>query len=421
MKLINPHGGNLINREVTAPERERLIQAAVNIPSLRLNPREISDLEMIATGAYSPLEGFLSESDYLSVLSTMRLTNGIAWPIPITLSVTAEEANVLVEGEDVALYQEDHLLGVLHLLEKYPYDKAHEAELVYRTTDLAHPGVRNLYDQGEWLLGGKISLLNRPGDAAFPKYRQDPAETRFLFEQRGWRRIVAFQTRNPVHRAHEYIQKCALEIADGLLLHPLIGETKGDDVPADVRMQSYEAILAGYYPPARTILSIMPAAMRYAGPREAVFHALVRKNYGCSHFVVGRDHAGVGNYYGTYDAHRIFDEFEAEELGVMPLFFDHTFYCRSCGAMASSKTCPHKTTEHVTLSGTKVREMLSAGQVPPVEFTRPEVARVLIESFRAIATEQAVSGKPRRFLFLVWRFATRRNRKTHIRNRKSAI
>jgi sulfate adenylyltransferase len=393
MKLIKPHGGKLVDREVTGPARERLIQAAADMAVLRLNARDISELEMISIGAYSPLQGFLDRSDYNSVCVRMRLTNGVAWPIPVTLSITNEQASTFRQFEDVALYQDDHLLAVLHLAEKYRYDKEREAELVYRTTDTAHPGVRTLYDQGAWLLGGKVSLVNRPLNPAFPVYRRDPAETRALFHERGWRRVVAFQTRNPVHRAHEYIQKCALEIADGLLLHPLVGETKADDVPADVRLESYEAILANYYPAARTILSILPAAMRYAGPREAVFHALIRKNYGCSHFIVGRDHAGVGNYYGTYDAHRIFDEFEPEELGITPLFFDHTFYCRSCGAMASNKTCPHETAEHVTLSGTKVREMLSVGQVPPVEFTRPEVARVLIDALRAIETEQLVGAE----------------------------
>src|SRR6267142_725744 len=390
MKLIKPHGGKLVDREVTGPERDRLIQAAVDMPALRLNARDVSELEMISTGAYSPLEGFLDRSDYNSVLVRMRLANDVAWPIPVTLSITNEEANTFRQFEDVALYQDDHLLAILHLAEKYRYDKEREAELVYRTTDAAHPGVRALYNQGDWLLGGKISLVNRARNLAFRKYRRDPADTRALFHERGWRRVVAFQTRNPVHRAHEYIQKCALEIADGLLLHPLVGETKADDLSADVRMQSYEAILASYYPPARTILSIMPAAMRYAGPREAVFHALIRKNYGCSHFIVGRDHAGVGNYYGTYDAHHIFDEFEPEELVITPLFFDHTFYCRSCGAMASNKTCPHETTEHITLSGTRVREMRSVGQVPPDEFTRPEVARVLIEALRSIEIEQLV-------------------------------
>ncbi len=388
MKLISPHGGKLINREVAGPERDRFINAATELHALRLNAREISDLEMIATGAYSPLEGFLNPSDYDSVCANMRLANGIAWPIPITLPVSNELANTFRQFEDLALYQGDHLLGLLHLAEKYRYNKVREAELVYRTTDAAHPGVRALYNQGDWLLGGKVSLINRPRGLPFASYRKDPVETRALFQQRGWRRVVAFQTRNPVHRAHEYIQKCALEIADGLLLHPLVGETKADDVPADVRIQSYEAILEHYYPATRTILSVLPAAMRYAGPREAVFHALIRKNYGCSHFIVGRDHAGVGDYYGTYDAHHIFDEFEPEELGVMPLLFDHTFYCRSCVGMASTKTCPHDKSAHVTLSGTKVRELLSAGQLPPIEFSRPEVARVLIEARRTAKAEE---------------------------------
>jgi sulfate adenylyltransferase len=384
MKLIRPHGGTLVNREVTGVERERLIESAAHMPALRLGPREISDLEMIATGAYSPLEGFLDRSDYSAVCSNMRLANGLAWSIPVTLPLADAQVGAIRQYEDVALYQDDHLLGILHLADKYRYDKAREADRIYRTTDQGHPGVRTLYSQGDWLLGGKVSLLNRPLNPAFSKYRLAPSETRALFLERGWRRVVGFQTRNPVHRAHEYIQKCALEIADGLLLHPLVGETKGDDVPADVRMQSYEAILAGYYPASRTILSIMPAAMRYAGPREAVFHALIRKNYGCSHFIVGRDHAGVGSFYGTYDAHHVFDEFEPEELGITPLFFDHTFYCRTCASMASSKTCPHETSAHVTLSGTKVRELLSAGQLPPVEFSRPEVAQVLINA-RAVA------------------------------------
>ena len=325
----------------------------------------------------------MDEADYHEVVSSMRLANGVAWPMPITLAVSSDDARRLPMKKDVALYQDHLLLGVLHLEQKYTYDKAREAELVFRTTDLAHPGVQGLYNQGDWLLGGRITLINRPDDLSFPEYRKDPGQTRQLFIDRGWRRVVAFQTRNPVHRAHEYIQKCAMEIADGLLLHPLVGETKSDDVPADVRLRSYEKILANYYPVSRTVLAVMPAAMRYAGPREAVFHALIRKNYGCSHFIVGRDHAGVGNYYGTYDAHRIFDEFEPHELGITPLFFDHTFYCKSCGAMASSKTCPHEQSQHVTLSGTKVRELLSAGQLPPVEFSRPEVAQVLIEAYAA--------------------------------------
>ena len=391
MKLIEPHGGKLVSREVTGPQRDVLIEAASGMARLELSPRAVSDLELIAVGAYSPLEGFMGEADYHAVVSGMRLKNGVAWSIPITLPVSNEQAQRLREGTDVALYQGEHLLGALHLTEKFTHDKQTEARSVYGTTEDAHPGVRVLYEQGNWLLGGRISLLNRPGDPSFVQYRRDPAQTRALFRERGWRRVVAFQTRNPVHRAHEYIQKCALESADGLLLHPIVGETKSDDVPADVRIRSYEEILNHYYPAARTVLSVLPAAMRYAGPREAIFHALIRKNYGCSHFIVGRDHAGVGNYYGTYDAHNIFDEFEPQELAITPLFFDHTFYCRACAGMASTKTCPHDSKEHVTLSGTRVRELLGAGELPPVEFSRPEVARVLIEAYRGIEPDLAAA------------------------------
>ena len=381
IKLITPHGGKLVNRQSTGLKRDQLIRAAGEMPRLNLSAREISDLELIACGAYSPLEGFLDSSNYQAVIQNMRLASGLPWTIPITLSVSNQKAGELPEQSDIALYHGDHLLAVLHLQEKFTYDKRTEAKLVYGTTDDHHPGVRALYDQGDWLLGGRISLLNRMPNSSFTQYRRDPIQTREIFRERGWRRVVAFQTRNPVHRAHEYIQKCALEIADGLLLHPIVGETKSDDVPADVRLRSYEAILNHYYPSTRTLLSVLPAAMRYGGPREAIFHALIRKNYGCSHFIVGRDHAGVGNYYGTYDAHYIFDEFDAGELEITPLFFDHTFYCRACAGMASPKTCPHAADHHVTLSGTRVRELLSTGQLPPIEFSRPEVARVLIEAY----------------------------------------
>lgn len=384
METIPAHGGKLINRELRGVERETLLERVPAMPRIALRPREVSDFEMIANGAFSPLEGFMCEEDYMEVRGNKHLASGLPWTLPITLSASEEFAKPLREGDDIALYEEDdHLLGVLHLVEKFRYDKQREAERVYLTTDTAHPGVRALYDQGEWLLGGAVSLLNRPSNPAFPAHRLDPEESREAFKKRGWHRVVAFQTRNPIHRAHEYIIKCALETVDGLLLHPLVGETKSDDIPPEVRMRCYETMLEHYFPRTRTLLAVNPAAMRYAGPREAVFHAIIRKNYGCTHFIVGRDHAGVGNYYGTYDAHYIFNEFDAEALAITPMFFDHSFYCRRCDSMASNKTCPHDSSEHVTLSGTKVREMLGRGELPPAEFSRPEVANILIEAMGA--------------------------------------
>jgi sulfate adenylyltransferase len=384
METIPAHGGRLINRELTGVERETLVERVPAMPRIGLRSREVSDLEMIANGAFSPLEGFMCEDDYVAVRGNKHLASGLPWTIPITLSTTDDAVAGITEGSDIALYSEDHLLGVLHLKQKFRYDKQREAERVYLTTDLEHPGVRALFDQGEWLLGGPISLLNRPRNPAFPQFRLDPEQTRSEFRKKGWHRVVAFQTRNPIHRAHEYIIKCALEVVDGLLLHPLVGETKSDDIPADVRMRCYEAMLDHYFPKNRTLLAVNPAAMRYAGPREAVFHAIIRKNYGCTHFIVGRDHAGVGSYYGTYDAHYIFSEFDSDALGITPMFFDHSFYCRRCGAMASNKTCPHDSGEHVTLSGTKVREMLGRGEIPPGEFSRPEVASILIEAMTPV-------------------------------------
>jgi sulfate adenylyltransferase len=383
METIPAHGGRLINRELMGVERETLLERVPEMPRLALRPREVSDLEMIANGAFSPLEGFMCEDDYLAVRGNMHLASGLPWTIPVTLSAADDLAGSVKEGQEIALYAgQDHLLGVLHLRQKFRYDRAREAERVYLTTDAAHPGVKALYDQGEWLFGGPISLLNRPKSLQFPAYRLDPRQTREAFSKKGWRRVVAFQTRNPIHRAHEYIIKCALESVDGLLLHPLVGETKSDDIAADVRMRCYEVMLEHYFPRTRTVLAVNPAAMRYAGPREAVFHAIIRKNYGCTHFIVGRDHAGVGSYYGTYDAHYIFNEFDAEALEITPMFFDHSFYCRRCEAMATNKTCPHDSSEHVTLSGTRVREMLGRGEMPPREFSRPEVASILIENMK---------------------------------------
>ncbi len=383
MSLIEPHGGKLIDRHVHGNEREALLRAATKLPELTVNARAEADLELLGNGAFSPLEGFLGEADYLSVVEHRRLANGLAWTIPVTLAVTEQERARLNVGDDVALRARDgRLLGVLQLAEIYRYDKVREAEQVYRTTEEKHPGVQVIYAQGDYLLGGQVTLLEERQPQEFAQHRYTPRELRALFAEKGWRRVVAFQTRNPVHRAHEYIQKCALETVDGLLLHPIVGETKADDIPAPIRLRAYEVIIEHYYPLDRTLLAVLPAAMRYAGPREAIFHAIIRQNYGCTHFIVGRDHAGVGNYYGTYDAQQIFGDFAPGELQITPLFFENTFFCRKCDGMASLKTCPHDPAQHVSLSGTRVRELLASGEIPPVEFTRPEVAQVLIEGLR---------------------------------------
>jgi sulfate adenylyltransferase len=384
--LIAAHGGALIDRLSPAGEVAALTDRAAGLPAVRLSARSLSDLEMIAIGGFSPLAGFMTAADYRAVVDHMHLDGGLPWTIPVALPVDIETARSLGEGREVVLTDPaDVPVALLEVREVFTYDKAHEARRVYRTEEEQHPGVAALYRQGEMLVGGPVTVFRRPAHEDFRQYRLDPADTRAEFVRRGWRRVVGFQTRNPVHRAHEYIQKAALEMMDGLLLHPLVGETKGDDIPADVRMRCYEVLLAGYYPADRVVLAVNPAAMRYAGPREAIFHALVRKNYGCSHFIVGRDHAGVGSYYGTYDAQHIFDEFDPAALGITPLFFDHTFFCRRCEAMASAKTCPHGDGDHVVLSGTRVREMLAVGQTPPAEFTRPEIAAVLVEAMRESA------------------------------------
>jgi sulfate adenylyltransferase len=380
--LIAPHGGELVINMAGKEEQAELQQRAGGLPQLEIGSRQLADLEMLAIGAYSPLAGFMNRADYLGSVKDMHLSNGLPWSVPITLAVTSEQAATLQEGSQVALVNPHGTLqAVMTIEEKFAYDKQLEASKVYRTTEEAHPGVAVLYRQGDILLGGPVRVVALQHQA-FAKCRFSPTQSRQAFAERGWKRVVGFQTRNPVHRAHEYIQKCALETVDGLYLHPLVGDTKGDDIPAHVRMQCYEVLLENYYPADRVILGVLPAAMRYAGPREAIFHALMRKNYGCSHFIVGRDHAGVGNYYGTYDAHYIFAEFDPAKLGITPMFFDHTFFCRACDAMASSKTCPHGSDQHITLSGTKVRQMLQAGEIPPREFSRPEVAKVLIEAMR---------------------------------------
>jgi sulfate adenylyltransferase len=368
--LIAPHGGTLVTRIGERPA------GVEELERITLSSREVADLDMLASGALSPLRGFMGKADYTRVVEEMKLADGTVWALPVTLAVAEAP-----KGERVALASEDGtLLATLEVGEVYPYDARHEAESCFRTTEEAHPGVARLYGQPGQYLSGEVTVFERP-KPSFPELALDPEQTRAAFAERGWKRVVGFQTRNPIHRAHEYVTKSALEVVDGILIHPLVGETKGDDVPAGVRVDCYHALLDHYYPANRTLLAAFPAAMRYGGPREAVWHAICRKNYGCSHFIVGRDHAGVGSYYGTYDAQQIFDELDSAELGIEPMMFEHSFYCKTCGSMASGKTCPHDREAHVFLSGTMVREMLGRGERPPEEFTRAEVADILIRAY----------------------------------------
>jgi sulfate adenylyltransferase len=377
---IAPHGGTLVDLVADTEMATELAAEAAHLPKVVASARELADLEMLAVGALSPLTGFQGETDYHSVLDSMHLDNGVPWAIPVVLSLTEADVHRIGGAVAVAVVpaEDAEALAVLRVRGVFARDKRKEAATVYRTEDAAHPGVQAVYESGDHCVAGELEVIALPPHDDFVEYRLTPAETRAEFVRRGWRTVVGFQTRNPIHRAHEYIQKCALEIVDGLLVHPLMGATKGDDVPADVRMRCYEALFEGYYPKDRAMVSVFPAAMRYAGPREAIWHAIARKNYGCTHFIVGRDHAGVGDYYGSYDAQAIFDEFAPGELGIQPLRFEHSFWCNACEGMASPKTCPHGEETRVSLSGTRVREMLRNGERPPQEFARPEVADLLI-------------------------------------------
>lgn len=376
---IAPHGGELVNRILSGDALEAAKKKAADLPKITVDTYLAFDIDCIGKGIFSPLTGFMTKAETQSVCDKMLLRPGVAWAIPILLPVSQADGDALEVGAEVAIEDDrGDIVAILHLAEKFSFDTKEIAEKVYRTTEDAHPGVAYTYSHGPVYLAGDIDVL-QAREVEFQDYNLTPAETRAAFEKHGWKRIVAFQTRNPIHRAHEYLTKCALEMCDGLLIHPLMGTTKSDDIPGDVRMECYKVLLDKYYNADHAMLSIMPVNMRYAGPREAIMHAIIRQNYGVTHFIVGRDHAGVGNYYGTYDAHEIFDDLEPGSLGITPLFFDHSFYNTAVQSMASIKTCPKDAGENVFLSGTKVREMLQAGERPPAEFSRPEVADVLIK------------------------------------------
>jgi sulfate adenylyltransferase len=400
---LAPHGGTLVDRVAPPSEVERLQARAEALPRIALDARERADLELIATGAASPLVGFLGSADHRHVLAELRLRDGTVWPLPLTLAVDEATRAALRVGREAALADAaGRLWGVIEVEEIFERDPLEESRAVYGTEDPSHPGVAYLQDRPRTLVAGPVTVLPLPDDLPFASHRLTPRELRARIAERGWRHVAGFQTRNPIHRAHEHLTKLALEMADGLVIHPLVGETKDDDVPAAVRFRAYEVLLEKYYPRERTLLAAFPAAMRYAGPREALFHALVRKNYGIDRLIVGRDHAGVGRFYGPLDAQRIFDRFAPEELGVSPLRLEPTFFCRECDALASTRTCAHARESRVELSGTRVREILRAGGRLPSQFTRPEVARVLRAHYGG-GTPTVVSTRPRPSGgFIVW-------------------
>src|SRR6266851_1366040 len=398
-----PHGGSLVDRIVSEEENAELASELPRLPALTLDTRELADLELIATGAASPLEGFMGSADYRSVLERMRLANGTVWPLPMTLAVDPQQVSRVEPGRRIALRDPGgRLWGSMQIRDVYERDPASEARAVYRTDDPSHPGVAYLLGRPTLLAGGSVKVLPLPDDLPFANYRLSPRQLRREIAARGWRRVAGFQTRNPIHRAHEHLTKLALEFVDGLVIHPLVGETTADDVPADVRFRCYQILIDKYYPKDRVLLAAFPAAMRYAGPREALFHALLRKNYGIEHLIVGRDHAGVKNFYGPFEAQGVFDHFSKEELGVEPLRFDAMFFCRACENLTSARSCPHPPDQRVELSGTQVRQTLRAGGHLPPEFTRYEVAEVLRAHYQGAGQAGAASHSRARRGFIVW-------------------
>jgi sulfate adenylyltransferase len=383
-KLVPPHGGTLkplLIQGEELPDKSRLAQS---LPRVRINSKESSDVVMLAIGAFSPLNGFMGQQDYLEVVDRMQLCSGVLWPIPITVSVTREQSKKIRIGQDIVLVDEhsNEALAIMTVEEVFPYDRAKEAREVFGTQEEAHPGVRRIYSQGELYLGGPIRVLSEGKyPRLFPEFAR-PIETRTIFAERGWSTVAAFQTRNPMHRSHEYLVKIAIEVSDGVLIHPIVGALKPGDIPAEVRLKCYQALIDRYLPAERIVLKVYPMEMRYGGPREAVLHAIIRQNFGCSHLIIGRDHAGVGKYYGPFDAQKIFDQLEPGSLQIQPLKLDWTFWCHSCGAMASMKSCPHGKEHRLLISGTELRAMLSEDRHPPEQFSRPEVLQILMNYYR---------------------------------------
>ena len=384
-RLITFHGNKFKNMVIDdVSGKDELINKAKRLPSIKLSTIEFSDLIMLGIGAFSPLEGFMDEDDYRGVLDNMRLTSGILWPLPVTLSVT--NADDYKAGQTVALISpySDEVVGQIEIKDLFSYDRKTEALSSFGTSNPSHPGVKKLQQTGKYHIGGKIKIFNEGGyPQVFPEYAR-PCQVREIFAKKGWKEIVAFQTRNPMHRSHEYLTKVVLEIFDGLFIHPIVGKLKQGDIPAEIRMKCYKVLLDKYYPQDRVVLKVYPMEMRYAGPKEAILHAIIRQNYGCSHIIIGRDHAGVGNYYGAFEAQEIFDKLSDDDLKIKPIKMDWTFYCSECNSMASFKTCPHGKKSHKLISGTRLREMLASGKRPPEYISRPEVSDILIDYYQTV-------------------------------------